>query len=61
MPKIEIIIGPKGETKLETKGFTGSACKDASRAIEKALGQVSGETNTPEYYAAQETHQHETT
>ena len=39
MRTIEIIVSHKGETRLETKGFTGASCQDASRFLEKALGQ----------------------
>lgn len=54
---IEIIVSPKGETKLETKGFTGGNCQDASRAFEQALGASSNEQLTGEYYAETETNQ----
>ena len=47
---IEIIVSPKGETKVETKGFAGEECRDASRAIEAALGQRSAERLTTEFY-----------
>ena len=36
---IRVIVGPKGETKIETKGFSGGECREASRFIEQALGQ----------------------
>jgi hypothetical protein len=58
---IEIIISPKGETKLETKGFTGSNCQEASRAFEQALGAKTSEQLTPEYYAEPNTNHIETT
>ena len=47
---IEIIISPKGETKIETHGFTGSSCSDASRFIESALGRKTAEQFKPEYF-----------
>jgi hypothetical protein len=47
---IQVTVSPKGETKIETTGFTGSSCQDASRALEQALGAKSGETLTGEYY-----------
>ena len=47
---IEITVSPKGETKVETKGFTGGSCRDASRLIEQALGEKSAEQMTPEFY-----------
>ena len=47
---IEITIGPKGETTVQTKGFSGSECRDASRFIEVALGQKTAEQMTAEFY-----------
>ena len=40
MKSIEITISPKGETKIETKGFTGGSCRKASRNLERALELV---------------------
>lgn len=54
---IEITISPRGETKVETRGFTGSACKEARRFIEQALGQRTAETLTPEFYQSQQASQ----
>ena len=34
---IEIVITATGETILQTKGFIGQSCRDASRFIEQAL------------------------
>ncbi len=47
---IEIVISPTGHTRLETKGFEGAACRDASRFVEEALGQRSAEQRTAEFY-----------
>jgi hypothetical protein len=52
---IEIIVAPNGETKVETKGFAGSECQDASRFIEQTLGRRTGEQMTAEFHA-QHTH-----
>lgn len=49
---IEVIVAPNGETKIETKGFNGAACKDASRSIEQALGQALAEQLTAEFHEA---------
>lgn len=49
---IEIIVSPTGQTRLETKGFTGSDCQQASRFLEQALGQRTGEQLTAEYHQA---------
>jgi hypothetical protein len=50
---IEIIVSSTGEATVQTKGFTGSACRDASKFIEQALGEQSTEQLTPEFYQAQ--------
>lgn len=47
---IQITISPKGETKIETAGFSGSSCQDATRELEKALGATVNENMTSEYY-----------
>lgn len=57
---IQVVVSPKGETKVETMGFTGSSCQDASRALEEALGARTGETLTGDYYAASGEQQIET-
>ena len=54
---IEITITPTGETKVETKGFTGGECRDASKFIEQALGQRTAEQLTAEFYQQQQTRQ----
>lgn len=43
MKKAEIWFGPNGEIELETFGFKGSSCKEASEFLENALG-TSGDT-----------------
>jgi len=47
---IEIVVSPNGETKVETRGFTGDECRDASKFVEQALGQQTAEQLTGEYY-----------
>ena len=49
---IEIIVSPKGETRLETKGFSGEECKEASKFVEQALGAAAGEQMTAEFHQA---------
>ena len=43
---------PDGSTKIETKGFVGSECRDASQFLEKALGKPTAETLKPEFHQA---------
>ena len=50
MKTIEIIVDAKGEVTLQTKGFAGSGCRDASRIIEQALGETTAEKITAEFY-----------
>ena len=50
MQTIEIIISTDGQSRIETRGFTGSRCRDASRFLESALGKVSSEQLTAEYH-----------
>jgi hypothetical protein len=47
---IEITVDPKGQSQVETKGFTGGECREASRFLEQALGTRSAETLTAEFY-----------
>ena len=49
---IHIVVDPKGGTKIETSGFSGSSCQDATRALEQALGAKVDEQLTGEYYTA---------
>jgi hypothetical protein len=54
---IEITVDPRGRTKVETHGFTGGSCREATRFIEEALGQRTAEQLTPAFYASQEARQ----
>jgi hypothetical protein len=47
---IELVVSPKGETTVQTKGFSGGECRDASRFVEQALGQRTAETLTAEFH-----------
>ena len=47
---IEIIIAPNGQSKVETKGFTGSECREASRFVELAIGQQTNEILKSEFH-----------
>ncbi len=54
---IEIVISPEGRTTVQTSGFTGSACRDASKFLEVALGQRMSEDLTAEFYQTQQAKQ----
>jgi Protein of unknown function (DUF2997) len=53
MKLIEITVDSKGQSKVETRGFSGSECREASKFIEQALGQRTGEQVTAEFYQTQ--------
>lgn len=53
MKIIEVIVSPTGETKIETKGFAGGECRQASRFMEDALGARASEKLTAEFYQQQ--------
>lgn len=59
MPRIiEVIVSPSGETKLQTRGYAGSECQQASKFLEQALGVITAETKTAEFYTATNNEQH---
>ncbi len=63
MKTIEIVVSPTGQTTVQTKGFSGTSCQDASRLLEQALGTRTSEERTPEFYqteAVRETVQEKT-
>ena len=53
MKRIEILIAPNGQSTVETKGFTGGECRDASQFIETALGKAVNERMTSEFHKSQ--------
>ena len=38
---IEIVVNPRGEATVQTRGFTGGECREASRFLEQALADGS--------------------
>jgi hypothetical protein len=50
MPTIDVLVSPTGETKIETRGFAGPACQQATKDLEAALGLKQSETLTAEYH-----------
>ena len=54
---IEIVVAPDGQTRVETRGFTGGECRQASQFIEWALGQQTSEILTAEFYQTTESQQ----
>ncbi len=51
---IEITVDPKGEATVQTRGFSGGECREASKFVEQALGQRTAETLTAEFHQGQQ-------
>jgi hypothetical protein len=52
MPRvIEVTVSPTGETTVQTKGFGGNDCFQASKFLEEALGIKTSDRLTSEFYA----------
>jgi len=47
---IEITVATDGQTRVETRGFSGAGCREASRFIETALGKRTEEQLTAEFH-----------
>jgi hypothetical protein len=54
MKILEITIDPQGRSRVETKGFTGPACREASRPYEEALGAARAERVTAAFHQTDE-------
>jgi hypothetical protein len=54
---IEILVSLNGESIVQTKGFSGSSCRDASKFIEQALGDRTTESLTAEFHQTAKTQQ----
>ncbi|TWU62514.1 DUF2997 domain-containing protein [Crateriforma conspicua] len=63
MKTIEITVAPDGSVRLQTHGFVGRDCQEASRFLRQTLGKAVGETKTAEFFQtnttqAQQARQH---
>jgi hypothetical protein len=62
MPRtIEIVVDTKGATVIETKGFEGGSCKDATRRLQAALGATTDDKNTADFYKVENNEQQKET
>ena len=55
---IEVIVSPQGETTVQTHGYAGADCLQASKFLEQALGSVVTERKTAEFHQATPIEQH---
>lgn len=59
MPRvIEVLVSPAGEVQVQTRGYAGADCLQASRFLEQALGLPVAEQKTAEYHQPAATEQH---
>jgi hypothetical protein len=59
MRVIEVVVSPKGETAIQTKGYAGRDCLQASKWLEASLGMVTADRKTAEFYQSPTAQQHE--
>ncbi|MFA5766466.1 MAG: DUF2997 domain-containing protein [Candidatus Paceibacterota bacterium] len=50
MQVVEITIAPDGTPTIKVNGVAGTACKDVTKTVERALGTVTADKPTPEMY-----------
>jgi hypothetical protein len=50
---IEVIVSPQGESTVQTKGFAGADCVQASRFLEQALGVRVSDRKTEEFFTVE--------
>ena len=53
MKTITILIDKTGQVSMQTNGFDGQSCKDATKAIERGLGVVLSDKPTFDQGASQ--------
>jgi hypothetical protein len=55
---IEITVSPTGETTIQTRGYAGGDCLQASKFLEEALGVATTDRKTAEFYETKTQQQH---
>jgi len=50
MPQVTIIIDADGQATVDAQGLRGASCKEATAAIERALGVVKDDQKKPEFH-----------
>ena len=54
---IEVVVSPKGETAVQTKGYSGGDCLQATKFLEEALGAIVADHKTSDFYQTAATQQ----
>jgi hypothetical protein len=47
---IEVTVSPQGEATVQTKGYAGADCLQASKFLEQSLGVAAQDRKTAEFY-----------
>jgi hypothetical protein len=47
---IEVVVSPTGETTVQTKGYAGADCLQASKFLEQTLGVTTTDRKTAEFF-----------
>jgi hypothetical protein len=55
---IEVTVSPRGETTVQTRGYVGGDCLQASKFLESALGVAHQDVKTAEFYQQASEQQH---
>jgi hypothetical protein len=55
---IEVLVSPTGEATVQTRGYAGADCLQASKFLEQALGTVTAERKTAEFHQSTSEEQH---
>ncbi|MDA8746081.1 DUF2997 domain-containing protein [Rubripirellula amarantea] len=50
MKTIDVIVSPEGASRIETNGFAGDQCRQASQFLEQALGLRQQEKLSAEFF-----------
>jgi hypothetical protein len=50
---IEVTVSPRGETTIQTRGYSGGDCLQSSKFLEQALGTSIADRKSAEYYNTQ--------
>jgi hypothetical protein len=59
MPRLlEVVVSPQGEATVQTKGYAGADCLQASQFLETALGVTTADHKTAEFYQSATISQH---
>jgi hypothetical protein len=58
MRVIEVIVSPEGEAAVQTKGYAGNDCLQASKFLQDSLGTTTADRHTAEFYQSTPAEQH---